>query len=115
MPRFDLVQFLTLAQEHRATRLWVVPPIVLALAKHPIVDDYDLSAVRGVLSGAAPLGAELAAEASVADRCAGRAGLRHDRAEPGVARHPVGRRPARDRGRDWSPSCEARVVDPGDR
>ena len=64
MPRFDLEQFLKLAQEHRATRLWVVPPIVLALAKHPMVDEYDLSAVRGVLSGAAPLGPELAADAA---------------------------------------------------
>jgi 4-coumarate--CoA ligase len=63
MPRFDLEQFLSLAQEHRATRLWTVPPIVLALAKHPMVDDYDLSSVRAVLSGAAPLGPELAAEA----------------------------------------------------
>jgi len=63
MPRFDLEQFLSLTQEHRATRLWTVPPIVLALAKHPIVADYDLTSVRAVLSGAAPLGAELAAEA----------------------------------------------------
>jgi acyl-CoA synthetase (AMP-forming)/AMP-acid ligase II len=64
MPRFDLEQFLSLTQEHRATRLWVVPPIVLALAKHPIVDQYDLSSVRSVLSGAAPLGPELAAESA---------------------------------------------------
>jgi 4-coumarate--CoA ligase len=64
MGRFDLVQFLELVQEHRATRLFVVPPIVLALAKHPVVADFDLSSVRSVLSGAAPLGPQLAAEAS---------------------------------------------------
>jgi acyl-CoA synthetase (AMP-forming)/AMP-acid ligase II len=41
-----------------------VPPVVLALAKHPLVDEYDLSSIVQIFSGAAPLGAELAAEAS---------------------------------------------------
>jgi acyl-CoA synthetase (AMP-forming)/AMP-acid ligase II len=59
MPRFDLAQFLGLVQQHRVTRLLLVPPIILALAKHPLVDDFDLSSVRSILSGAAPLGAEL--------------------------------------------------------
>lgn len=36
-----------------------VPPIVLAISKNPIVENYDLSSVRMVLSGAAPLGKEL--------------------------------------------------------
>ncbi len=55
MPRFDLEQFLDLLQRYRVTTAFVVPPIVLALAKHPAVDDYDLSALRHVSSGAAPL------------------------------------------------------------
>jgi acyl-CoA synthetase (AMP-forming)/AMP-acid ligase II len=59
MPRFDLEQFLTNIQEHKVTRAYVVPPIALALAKHPLVDKFDLSSLRLVLSGAAPLGAEL--------------------------------------------------------
>ena len=63
MPRFDLPQFLELIQRYRATRLFVVPPMVLALAKHPVVDDYDLSSVQTLFSGAAPLGPELAEEA----------------------------------------------------
>ncbi|MBW3657035.1 MAG: 4-coumarate--CoA ligase family protein [Actinobacteria bacterium] len=67
MPRFDLEQFLSLVQEHEVTRAFVVPPIVLALAKHPLVDQYDLSSLTNLTSGAAPLGAELgkAAEARV--------------------------------------------------
>jgi acyl-CoA synthetase (AMP-forming)/AMP-acid ligase II len=64
MPRFDLEQFLSLVQEHRVTRAYIVPPIVLALAKHPMVDDYDLSSLKEVVSGAAPLGAELAQAAT---------------------------------------------------
>jgi acyl-CoA synthetase (AMP-forming)/AMP-acid ligase II len=59
MPRFDLEQFLGLIQEYRLTFAHLVPPIVLALAKHPLVDQYDLSSLHTILSGAAPLGAEL--------------------------------------------------------
>jgi acyl-CoA synthetase (AMP-forming)/AMP-acid ligase II len=59
MPRFDLPDFLRVMQEHRITRAYVVPPIVLALAKHPLVDEFDLSSVEYMLSGAAPLSAEL--------------------------------------------------------
>ena len=60
IPRFDLEQYLTLSQEHGATLAYVAPPLVLALAKHPLVADYDLSTLRSMLSGAAPLDAELA-------------------------------------------------------
>jgi acyl-CoA synthetase (AMP-forming)/AMP-acid ligase II len=59
MPRFDLEQFLRLIQEHRVTRAYVVPPIALALARHPAVDQFDTSSLNFVMSGAAPLGAEL--------------------------------------------------------
>jgi acyl-CoA synthetase (AMP-forming)/AMP-acid ligase II len=59
MPRFDLEQFLELIEHHRITRTFVVPPIALALAKHPAVEDRDLSSIRHVNSGAAPLGPEL--------------------------------------------------------
>ncbi len=55
MPRFDLEQFLALLQKHGVTMAYLVPPIVLALARHPLVDNYDLSKLRNILSGAAPL------------------------------------------------------------
>ena len=64
MPRFDLEQFLSLHQEHQLTCAFVAPPMVVALAKHPIVDSYDLSALRFIFSGAAPLSAELSAESA---------------------------------------------------
>ncbi len=64
MPRFDLEAALTLVQSLRITRFFAVPPMVLALAKSPLVEDYDLSSLKQVFSGAAPLGADLAAEAA---------------------------------------------------
>ena len=66
MPRFDLEQFLTLVQDQGITRAYLVPPIVLALAKHPLVDKYDLSSLQSIFSGAAPLDAGL--ERACADR-----------------------------------------------
>lgn len=55
LPRFDLAEMLRLVQEHRLTHLYLVPPIVLALARHPLVAQFDLSSVKLVNSGAAPL------------------------------------------------------------
>jgi acyl-CoA synthetase (AMP-forming)/AMP-acid ligase II len=59
MPRFELEQFLQLMQDQKISAAYLVPPIVLALAKHPLVDNYDLSSLRFILSGAAPLGKEI--------------------------------------------------------
>ncbi|MFG3267732.1 4-coumarate--CoA ligase family protein [Streptomyces bobili] len=64
LPRFDLQTFLAAIQNHRITGLYVAPPIVLALAKHPAVAQYDLSSLRYVISAAAPLDAGLAAACS---------------------------------------------------
>jgi acyl-CoA synthetase (AMP-forming)/AMP-acid ligase II len=60
MPRFDLEQFLQFRQQYGITYANVVPPIVMALAKHPLVDQYDMSGLRGLMSGAAPMGAAVA-------------------------------------------------------
>ena len=62
MPRFDMVQFLELVQKHKVTRVNLVPPILVGLAKHPIVDQYDVSSLVELFSGAAPLGQALADE-----------------------------------------------------
>ena len=60
LPRFDLEDFLRTIQEHKITRAFVAPPILLALAKHPLVDQYDLSSLTSITSGAAPLDEQLA-------------------------------------------------------
>ena len=69
MPRFDLQQFLQTLEKYRVTYAYVVPPIVLALAKNPLVDDFDLSRLRIVFSGAAPLGANVATAVSTRLSC----------------------------------------------
>ncbi|MEV8587564.1 AMP-binding protein [Streptomyces sp. NPDC051180] len=69
LPRFELDTFLAAIQNHRIDGLYVAPPIVLALAKHPAVADYDLSSLRYIVSAAAPL------DAALAEACSTRLGL----------------------------------------
>jgi acyl-CoA synthetase (AMP-forming)/AMP-acid ligase II len=69
MPRFDLDQYLRLVEEHRVTRAYVVPPIALALAKHPAVEGHDLSSLETIMSGAASLGGELAEQVATRIGC----------------------------------------------
>ncbi|MBT6584840.1 MAG: AMP-binding protein, partial [Gammaproteobacteria bacterium] len=69
MPRFDMAEALQAVQDFKVTRFFAVPPIVLGLANAPVVDEYDTSSIRQIFSGAAPLGAELAAQASARLGC----------------------------------------------
>jgi long-chain acyl-CoA synthetase len=55
MARFDMVEYCTLVERHRATVCFIVPPIVLGLAMSPEVEKHDFSSVRFFFTGAAPL------------------------------------------------------------
>jgi acyl-CoA synthetase (AMP-forming)/AMP-acid ligase II len=59
MPRFELEAFLKAAQDYEVSLAHLVPPIVLSLSKHPIVDNYKLPKLKTIFSGAAPLGEAL--------------------------------------------------------
>ncbi|KAG6663395.1 4-coumarate--CoA ligase 1-like [Carya illinoinensis] len=59
MPRFDIVSLLELIQKHKVSIMPVVPPIVLAIAKSPDLEKYNLSSIRMLKSGGAPLGKEI--------------------------------------------------------
>ncbi len=111
MPRFDLPQFLSLIEDHSVSTAYVVPPIALALAKHPLIDEHDLTSLRMVMSGAAPLGAELTEQVSKRLDCPVTQGygmtelspVTHlcplDKIKPGSIGLPV-------------PGTETRIVDP---
>jgi acyl-CoA synthetase (AMP-forming)/AMP-acid ligase II len=60
LPRFDPGSFLRAVQQYRVTRAELVPPMVLALASSDLVTGHDVSTLRVLTSGAAPLGADLA-------------------------------------------------------
>ncbi|MDX1994542.1 MAG: 4-coumarate--CoA ligase family protein [bacterium] len=59
LPQFEINLFLKTLQDYKITFACLVPPIILALAKHPVVDQYDLSSLRMIFSGAAPLSGDL--------------------------------------------------------
>ncbi|MEL6185051.1 MAG: AMP-binding protein [Myxococcota bacterium] len=113
LPRFDLVKMLEAIQTYKITRLPLVPPIVLALAKHPIVEQYDLSSVESVLSGAAPLGGEIGEAVAARVGCTVKQGFGMTELSP--VSHMVGA------DREAPPgtvgtlvsNTEARLVDPG--
>jgi len=89
LPRFDLEGFLGALQTHRVTYANVVPPILLAMAKHPVVANYDLSALRTLFSGAAPLGAELSSAVEQRLGCRVRQGYGLTETSPVTHFHPL--------------------------
>ncbi|CAI9290033.1 unnamed protein product [Lactuca saligna] len=62
MRKFDFEGLLKNIEKYRATHLWVVPPVILALAKQDVVKKFDLSSLKQIASGGAPLGKELMEE-----------------------------------------------------
>ena len=93
MPRFDLAECLKLVQQYRLTHLYLVPPIVLALARHPLVDQFDLSSVKLIGSGAAPLDENL--QRACADRLKCLVTQGYGMTETSLACHTTPQDPAR--------------------
>lgn len=59
MPKFEIEKFCAIVQDHKITFSYIVPPVVLLLSKHPVVEKYDMSSLRMLNCGAAPLTREL--------------------------------------------------------
>lgn len=69
LPKFEPKMFLEAMVKHRISWAPLVPPIILFLAKHPMVQGLDMSALRVIFSGAAPLDKET--QAAAAERLGG--------------------------------------------
>jgi long-chain acyl-CoA synthetase len=54
-PRFDPAQYLQAIEKYEATTIGGAPQLYIPLMNHPDIKKYDLSSIRLVLSGAAPL------------------------------------------------------------
>ena len=59
MRSFNLSEFLRNVEKHRITHIQTAPPVVVMLAKRPEVQKHDLSSLKNILCGAAPLSAEV--------------------------------------------------------
>ncbi|KAF2860379.1 acetyl-CoA synthetase-like protein [Piedraia hortae CBS 480.64] len=63
LPKYDFETLLCTVQDYKIAQLFLVPPMMVHMAKSkPICARYDLSSVRAIFTGAAPLGSELAHE-----------------------------------------------------
>ena len=87
-PRFELEPFLAAIARHRVSRLPLVPPLVLRLARDPLVDRYDHSSVRVAVSGAAPLAPELGRELAARFDCLVKQGYGLTELSPGSHMNP---------------------------
>jgi acyl-CoA synthetase (AMP-forming)/AMP-acid ligase II len=113
MPRFDMEEFLAAAQTYRATVLPVVPPILLGLARHPAVDRHDLSSVRLVFCGAAPLSEDAARAVSRRLGCTVAQGYGMTEASPATHMSPSREKNCKVAAAGWVlPNTEVMVVDP---
>jgi acyl-CoA synthetase (AMP-forming)/AMP-acid ligase II len=70
MASFDLTEFLGNIADRKCTHAFIAPPVAVALAKHPLDERYDLSSLRGIMSGAAPLDEDLGRAVTDRLRCA---------------------------------------------
>lgn len=89
MPRFEIEGFLRALQDYKVTFAHLVPPIVLALAKQPVVSSFDLSELRTIFSGAAPLGANVSLTCSRRLDCLIRQGYGMTETSPATHASPV--------------------------
>ena len=111
LQRFDLAAFLQAIQEYPATVAIVVPPVALALARHPLVESYDLSSLRVLGVGAAPLGADVEQRCAERLGCVTAQGFGMTEAAALVAVGPLDA-PRRGSVGQLVPNTEARIVDP---
>ena len=85
MQRFDLEQLCLNIQRHIITTIYVVPPVVLHFAKHPLIDKYNLSSLRVMHSSAAPLSHDLVRTAYNRLKVPIKQGYGMTEASPGIA------------------------------
>lgn len=114
LPRFEMETFLGAIERYHVTRLPLVPPLILRLANEPRLEDFDLTSVRTIISGAAPLPDDVAARLSARlGGCLIKQGYGMTELSPGGHMHPEdGSVPRPGTVGVLHPNTECRIVDP---
>ena len=112
MTHFDMEHMLETIEKYKVTFAHLVPPIVLALDRHARTEHRDLSSLRAIMSAAAPLSADLAADCSAKLNCVVKQGWGMTETSPAVTMAE----PVPGRSRDGSvgqpvPNTEMKVLD----
>jgi len=111
MPKFEFEPFLKVLQDWPIVTAHIVPPIVVALGKHPAVDNYQFPHLRYLFSGAAPLGPELTDAVEKRLNVKIRQGYGMTEASPATHYTVAGTERSGTAGR-LMPSIEMRMIDP---
>jgi acyl-CoA synthetase (AMP-forming)/AMP-acid ligase II len=111
LPRFEPESFLKALQDHRIALLHTVPPVLQFMAQHALVDAHDLSSLKRIICGAAPLGGAMERLAANRLKCDVGQGFGMTEASGVIsASYPARGRPGASG--QLLPGTEARVVDP---
>jgi 4-coumarate--CoA ligase len=89
MERFDLRDFCRIVQDEKITIAYIVPPVALALAKSPVIDEYDVKSLRILTSAAAPAPRDVIQEIHRRFGIPTRQVYGLSEASPGVASQPM--------------------------
>jgi acyl-CoA synthetase (AMP-forming)/AMP-acid ligase II len=111
MPKFEFEPFLKVLQDWPISNAHIVPPIVVALGKHPAVDNYKFPHLKTLFSGAAPLGPELTDAVQKRLNVRIRQGYGMTEASPATHYTVVGKDRPGTVGQ-LMPSTECRIIDP---
>lgn len=111
LPRFEFEPFLKVLQEWPIVTAHIVPPIVVALGKHPAVDNYKFPHLKYLFSGAAPLGPELTDAVEARLHVKVRQGYGMTEASPATHYTVAGEERSGTAGR-LMPNTEMRIIDP---
>ena len=69
LPKFEPETFLSVIEKYQIDFTHVVPPLVIFLAKHPLVEKFNVTSIREMITGAAPLGGDILKAASERTKC----------------------------------------------
>lgn len=69
LPQFEPESFLSTIEKHKINIAHVVPPLIVFLAKHPLVAKYDITSIENMMTGAAPLGGDIIKATSMRTNC----------------------------------------------
>ncbi|KAI1264820.1 4-coumarate-CoA ligase [Xylariaceae sp. FL1019] len=111
MTEFRYEEFLFYIGKYKITNLQIAPPILVMLSKRPETSRYDLSSVKDVLCGAAPLSRELQNECQRRFNLQVYQGWGMTEVTCGAIHVPRGRQDDSGSVGQLDPNCEAKLID----
>ncbi|KAJ9086848.1 hypothetical protein DSO57_1039293 [Entomophthora muscae] len=111
IPKFDFEKFLETIEEEKIELLCLAPPVILLLAKSPLVENYNLSSIKYIMSGAAPLPVDVGKAAMRRLGCSVTQGYGMTEASPVITITPYNENRVESAGR-IVPNMKAKIVDP---